>query len=828
MSERNGKNKIHNIINKAMKGVVVFALFLFIIFVLKNKAEFSEKIAKGGPDKEISQIAVTGNDEIVQKFKATYDNIQSFTFMIDRNQSYKRAGSISVNIKDSKGKSVYHVTKDLLDVDGMRNIQPSLKTSRYTSQKWYSLIVNKDIKKGDTYTLTIKARGIKKDHPLYLYTSKEMGKIYEPAVINGKSQKDFHIRMRVWTNRIDVSAIIMTVAIAVALMAIILIPLKLPEKWNKRFSWILFIVNPWIAFYMVEKVFYNPISVMKPLTFALNMLWYYIIYAVLLMLFNRIKWALMIGNIFFYGAAIANYFVLAFRGNPITPADIYAVGTAMDVADHYVLSFDKPAIIATIILLGLCVIACKLETFKAFTIKKRLVAIVITAIVTVASSVHMTKVDDLAKNGIKVNLFNQKNGYLKNGYILSFILNVQYTLVSQPDGYNPQTVNKIADNYQVTTGKNKTLKQKPNVVVIMNETFADLNVVNHIKTNKEVMPFINSLKENTIKGHMLVSVFGGGTSNSEYEFLTGNSVSTLPLNGNAYTQFIKHKVPSLASQLKQEGYDTMAFHPYKANGWNRNTVYPLLGFDKFIDETSMNPNGEKFRGWYSDSEDYNKIIDVFNKKESGKPLFFFNVTIQNHGGYYVKDTKFKEEIKIQDEKATDTANRYLSLIHESDRAFEKIINYFKQQKEPTIVVMFGDHQPKLPDSFYELLYGKSLNNLSLKELQKKYKVPFIIWANYDIDEASDMENVSANYLSSMMLEQTNLKLSRYNEYLLNLRKTIPALNANGYVDKDGKDHEFSEKNKYTKLINEYHYLQYNSLMDTKHVSNTLFSVGNGK
>ena len=112
--------------------------------------------------------------------------------------------------------------------------------------------------------------------------------------------------------------------------------------------------------------------------------------------------------------------------------------------------------------------------------------------------------------------------------------------------------------------------------------------------------------------------------------------------------------------------------------------------------------------------------------------------------------------------------------------------------------------------------------------RSKYKVPFIIWANYDIDEASDMENVSANYLSSMMLEQTNLKLSRYNEYLLNLRKTIPALNANGYVDKDGKDHEFSEKNKYTKLINEYHYLQYNSLMDTKHVSNTLFSVGNGK
>lgn len=824
MTQQKEKTKFHSIMNKVVKYVVVLLLLLFVALVLKNKGQFSETVAKGGPDQGISKIKVTGNDEVVQKFQATSDTIERFTIMIDRNQDYKRAGSISVTIKDGKGRAVYHITQELIDVDGMRNMQPSLKTSKYASKKWYNFIVNKDIKKGDTYTVTIKANGIKEDHPLYLYTSKKMGKIYQPAVINGKSQKSFHIRTRVWTTQLDTSAIILTIGIAVILMVLTIVPLNIPEKWNKCFSWMLFIINPWIAFYMVEKVFYNPISIMNQMAFILNVVWYYVIYLILLMIFNRIKWALMVGNIFFYGAAIANYFVLAFRGNPITPADIYALGTAMDVADHYVLSYDKAAIVATIILLGLCVIACKLESFKAFSLKKRLIAVVITAALTIGSSVNLTRIDALAKDGIKVNLFNQKKGYLKNGYILSFLLNVQYTIVSQPDGYSAQKVNEIADNYKVTTGKNKTLKQKPNVVVIMNETFSDLNVVNKIKTNKEVMPFINSLKDNTIKGHMLVSVFGGGTSNSEYEFLTGNSVSTLPLNGNAYTQFIKHKVPSLASQLKEEGYDTMAFHPYKAHGWNRDTVYPFLGFDKFIDETSMNPNGEKFRGWYSDSEDYNKIIDVFNKKKSGKPLFFFNVTIQNHGGYYVKDSNFKEEIKIQDEKATDTANRYLSLIHESDRAFEKIVNYFKKQKEPTIVVMFGDHQPKLPDSFYELLYGKSLNSLTLKELQKKYTVPFIIWANYDIDEASDVENVSANYLSSMMLEQTNLRLSRYNEYLLNLRKTIPALNANGYVDNNGKNYEFSEENKYSKLINEYQYLQYNSLMDKKHVSTKLFSV----
>lgn len=827
MTQRNSETKLqrfHSIMQKILKYGIVLALIAFIVLVLMNKSQFSETVAKGVPDKKISKIAITDGDKVVQKFKATSNTMERLNILVDRNEQTGRAGSIDLNVKDSKGKSIFHITPSLLEVDGLKNMAATMRRTQRAENKWYRVVVNQKLNKGETYTIEITAKGIKEDRPLYLYTSKKMGNIYQPVVVNGKEQKDIHIRTRVWTTQIDVSAVVLTVAITLALIVLILIPLNIPEKWNKRFTWILFVINPWIAFYMVEKVFYNPISIMNKLAFGLNVLWFYIIYMILLLIFNRMKWALLAGNVFFYGAAIANYFVMTFRGNPITPADIYALGTAMDVADHYVLTYDKAAIVATVVLLGLCVFASKLETYSVFKWKKRLIVVAVTAAVTAASAFTLTRVDALASKGIKVNFWSQKKGYKENGYILSFLMNVQYTIVSQPEGYSADKVNKIADQYQVTQGSNKKLKQKPNVVVIMNETFSDLNVVNKIKTNKEVMPFINNLKDNTIKGHMLVSVFGGGTSNSEYEFLTGNSVSALPLNGNAYTQFVKHKVPSLASQLKQQGYDTVAFHPYKAHGWNRDTVYPLLGFDQFLDETCMNPNGEKFRGWYSDSEDYNKIIDVFNKKKAGQPLFLFNVTIQNHGGYLIADKNFKEEIKIKDEKATDTANRYLSLIHESDRAFEKIINYFKNQKEPTIVVMFGDHQPKLEDSFYELLYGKSLNSLSLKELQKKYTVPFIMWANYDIDEKSDVENVSANYLSSLMLQQTNLKMSRYNEFLLNMRKEVPALNANGYVDKDGKDHELSEENQYTKLITQYQYLQYNSLMDKKHVSTDLFSV----
>ena len=97
--------------------------------------------------------------------------------------------------------------------------------------------------------------------------------------------------------------------------------------------------------------------------------------------------------------------------------------------------------------------------------------------------------------------------------------------------------------------------------------------------------------------------------------------------------------------------------------------------------------------------------------------------------------------------------------------------------------MFGDHQPKLEDEFYELLYGKDLNSLNIKEMQKKFTVPFVIWANYDIKEQENVKLTSANYLSTLMLKQTNLKMTPYNQYL-----------------------------------------QYNSLLDYKHRVDSFFSV----
>lgn len=744
--------KIHSFIHKFGKYFIIACLILFCVLCIKNKDQFAERVAKGVPESGMEKIAIADGDTIKQEFKANFTSAERIDFRVGRNYGDARPGSIDLTIKDSKGNVVFHITPTMEEVDGRAEVKSTMRRRELHDDRWYKVVVNQKLEKGETYTYEIKGIGINKKDPLYIYISKDMGSVFQPLVKNNKTQ-DIRLCARVWTTQIDMWAIGLTIAIAVGLIVLLLVQLNIPEKWNKWLTWALFIVNPWLAFYMVEKVFYNPISVMG------------------------------------------------------------------------ILSYDKAAIVATIICLGLCIIAWKLDTIKAFRWKHRLAALAVVVVATLGQSFFCTRVNFLEAHNVKVEFFNQKKGYKRNGFVLSFLLNVQYLLGTEPEGYSVDKVKDIAKNYEVTTGQNKNLKQKPNVVVIMNETFSDLNVVNKIKTNKEVMPYINSMKENTIKGDMLVSVFGGGTSNSEYEFLTGNSVSSLPLNGNAYTQFVKHEVPSLATQLKEQGYDTTAFHPYKPNAWNRQSVYPLLGFDNFLDESSLDESKvRRIRGWVSDESDYDKIIETFENRKSDNPLFMFNVTIQNHGGYLLPDDNFKQEITIEDEKKTEPAERYLSLIHESDRAFKKLIDYFKEQKEPTIVVMFGDHQPKLEDEFYELLYGKDLNSLNIKEMQKKFTVPFVIWANYDIKEQENVKLTSANYLSTLMLKQTNLKMTPYNQYLEELEKQIPAINANGYVTKDGKNVATQDEEDKDKWLTNYQYLQYNSLLDYKHRVDSFFSV----
>ena len=219
------------------------------------------------------------------------------------------------------------------------------------------------------------------------------------------------------------------------------------------------------------------------------------------------------------------------------------------------------------------------------------------------------------------------------------------------------------------------------------------------------------------------------------------------------------------------------------------------------------------RDYISDLSSYQKIEELYENKKEGSSLCVFNVTMQNHNPYNNTSYKFKDNVHVTSFPAGMQAEQYLSLIKMSDDALEQLITYFQNVDEPVIILLFGDHQPHLPDLFYKDLMGKMPLQFTQEDTMLKHKVPFLIWANYDIQEMF-IDKASINYLSSIFLDAAGLKSSNFNRYLLDLYKKLPAISAVGSYDSTGTLHEKSERNnKYSQLMKEYEIVQYNYLFD---------------
>ena len=261
-------------------------------------------------------------------------------------------------------------------------------------------------------------------------------------------------------------------------------------------------------------------------------------------------------------------------------------------------------------------------------------------------------------------------------------------------------------------------------------------------------------------------------------------------------------------------------HPYLASGWNRPDAYSYLGFDKtmFVDDF---PQKDYVRQYISDKEMFDTVIDTYEKNKNG-PLFLFGVSMQNHGDYSYVGDNFESSVSLVGyDKDYPDVEQYLSLIHETDKAVENLVSYFESVDEEVVIVFYGDHQPKLDNDFYNEVSNKDLADVYGKQI--KYKVPFFIWTNYEIDRKF-VECTSLNYLSSYVYNIAGIPLPSYNQFLTELEEKIPSINAHGYYSLEKKRYisfdEASEKEK--EWLLRYEQLQYNSLFDIKNRNKKLF------
>lgn len=623
------------------------------------------------------------------------------------------------------------------------------------------------------------------------------------------------------------------------------------NKINTALHFSMLFLMPFVTIVMTEalnKIFVYDMTYLGFIAnYVLILIFYFIVYAIS----GSLKITIIINSAVLFGFALAHAYIMEFRGTPFIPMDFLSITTAVGVANTYNYSPTYNMVIAIEIFAFLVSIG-----FKAPKVNVGLITKIISRSFTGLFSSIILLVffctSFFADLGVRPDFWNQSRGYRNYGFAFSFFCNTKYLYMSTPEGYDPDDVKDLVSS---TIKENEQQKppinsNAPNIICIMNESLSDLSVLGEFTTNKDYMPFIRSLKKNTIKGNLYVPVIGAGTSNTEFEFLTGHTTAFLPSGSNAYMLYMKNPVASLTSTLDAQGYYALAFHPYYAAGWNRTSVYKNLGFDLFkslehlFDVTLMDKyvqNGSDpdylqslidqyypgknmlVRQYISDAYNYEVLIKDFEKRDKSRPYYVFNVTMQNHGGYTTTAQNFEQEIFLTStENEYNKTNSYLSLVKKSDDAFKKLIKYFSKVKEPTVICMFGDHQPSIESSFIaELLGVKELSGLTIEQEQKRHMTPFIIWANYDIEE-KQIDALSANYLSSLVLKTAGVELTEYNKYLLSLSETLPVISAVGYMDKDGNHYQWSDNSPYSELLSQYERIQYNNIFDRANIDMDTF------
>ncbi len=590
---------------------------------------------------------------------------------------------------------------------------------------------------------------------------------------------------------------------------------------------IMFIVIPAAIMYLFEAYTHNPFVRMRAGIQVLNIFLFIVIEVFFLFLTGRLKVALRIMCVMFMVLGLAEYYLVEFRGVTLLPWDIGSLGTAAEVASGY---NYVPGVRAVLCIIGFIILffisgladyrigVLSGEGGENGTGSKRKSLIVRCAGVLISCGVIILYTNfvqtEFAERtfGFYTKLFTPTAISERDGTLTAFLMELQYVNVSRPSGYSAKEAEKVLDRYEAVPAENKS-----NIIVIMNEAFSDLSVLGDFETDGDYMPFFHSLQDgDAVTGQLNVSIVGGNTPNTEFEFLTGNTLRFLPEGSIPYQQYVSEGIYAMPSYLKDIGYTTVGMHPYYSKGWERERVYQELGFEKSVFLDGFDKGASKVRDYVSDMACSEQIINEYEANlDTGKPFFAFLVTMQNHSPYDVPydDLPLEIDIKCEDRiKNIETTERYLTLIKKSDEALKYLTEYFEKQDEPTVIVMFGDHQPS--DSVVRPIWemnGKESRNLTEEDVEKRYIVPYVIWTNFDIDGAQN-EETSANFLGNKVLDIAGAGLYPYRSFLDEVKGSYPVFSAIRAADDDGReltDREASDD----ELIQSYSRLQYYELFD---------------
>lgn len=576
--------------------------------------------------------------------------------------------------------------------------------------------------------------------------------------------------------------------------------------WIAVFS----LLTPIVCYIMSEIIEsgINFLTAVPPEYALFNIAYYLAGYVILISILRSTKAASIILSAAVFAIGTGNYYTVLWRTIPITFGDVKCATTVGSVLYGYNVVVPNCVIISAVILVVYiaAVIAAPTRNPKQ-SIRRKFICscaafVIGGAALGICYGLTSPDLDVVGADGVH---------FEKYGYIVSFISNAKSMKIEQPDGYSTDNVANILAAYDAV----EEAEIYPNIIIVMNESLCDLRSVGDFETSEEYLSFFNSFKKECVSGEVLTFGMGGGTSLTEFELLTRSSQTLLPYTSVAYMQYIDSDIPTLATTVKNydKSYEVTAMHPAQAINYNRDKNYPLMGFDKFLDKEYFS-DLQSPRGFLDDEQCYDRMLEYFYSTDENTPQMIFNITIQNHGGYFDTCDIGTETVKVASFDATYDVERYLTLVKQSDEALKGLIEELSKCDRPTVLLIFGDHQPLLEDAFYEELMGKK-ENWTAEQHLSRHKTPFLIWSNYGSIEPEDMGLTSVNYLSSILLDKAGLPLTEYDRFLLDMREEIPAMNGCMYYTADGELHEVGDEE--NQWLDKYAVLQYGALFDNENI-----------
>ena len=525
---------------------------------------------------------------------------------------------------------------------------------------------------------------------------------------------------------------------------------------------------------------------------------------VLLFLFQGSGAGLALGSSALALVGVAQFFVADFKAYVIMPSDLMVLGTAAAVAGGYVYAVSDQVLVGLSLFLLSVGVASLASVLRPAGRPRRVVrslGAAACAALLAALTVVPSYADDL---GVSVSGWNPLAGYRTQGFIPSFVSLAQGMAIREPEGYSDEGARELQGAYEAAYDEGpgaasaraqaeaQFAEEAPSLVVIVDETFADLNELVGEGWGYAGPERYNSIDDALMRGSLTVSTTGGGTCNTEFELLTGISLGFVGEGTYPFSFYDLSGVSSLPRQLAELGYETTAMHPNLATNYNRSVAYPALGFDEFL-------SGEDFEGeeWFhsgvSDEATFDRILELLEGGDA--PQLIYDLTMQNHSSYDQDNLGDVPGYSFDglDEGGCEQLSEYLACIEETDRALGEFLGALEELDRPVAVLFLGDHQsyvaPWMTDAQWP---DEEEPDHSLR----LYETTYCLWANYDVagcEQVSERVDASASNVVALALDALGAPLTSYQKAQVVTYDELPATSVMGVRDQDGAWTTLDEK-----------------------------------